>query len=77
MLDNLRNQDSSPFFQDTEEVEVNKTSNPETSPKKNRVFSGSFFGLKPQQTFILLLRLFLVVFLVGTMFLMVTGKIVP
>jgi hypothetical protein len=77
MLDNLRDQDSSPFNQ--VEGDKNNNENPELGLKiKNRrQFNGIILGLKPHQLFILLMMLLLVVGLLGTMFLLVTGKIVP
>jgi hypothetical protein len=78
MLDNLRNHDdSSPFFQDDGEEVVNETPDPGTGFKKRWKLPVSFFGIKPQQLFILLLMLLMVVCLLGIMFLMITGKIVP
>ncbi len=78
MLDNLRNQDSSPYFQDEDDNEKNNEFS-ELGVKTNnkRKKSGRFLGLKSQQLFILLAMLLLVVCLLGAMFLLVTGKIVP
>lgn len=77
MLDNLRDQESSPFYQDEDDDISSETSDQGVKAKKNRSFDGKILGLKSQQLFILLLMLLLVVCLLGTMFLLVTGKIVP
>ena len=78
MLDNLRDKDSSPIVQDEDEIESN-SENPELDlkTKNHKKVNGKILGLKPQQLFILLMMLLLVVCLLGTMFLLVTGKIVP
>lgn len=80
MLDNLSGQDSTPLF-NNEDNEDNEDINENTDLglKKNiqRKSIGKILGLKPFQLFILLLMLLLVVCLLGTMFLLVTGKIVP
>lgn len=78
MLDNLRDPDPSQFFQDEDEIETN-IENPDSgykSSNNNRNYR-RFLGFKSQQLFILLLMLFLVVCLLGVMFLLVTGKIAP
>jgi hypothetical protein len=77
MLDNLRDQSSSSFFQDEGDDNIPESPDPKTGSKKSRKFTGKFLGLKPQQLFILLLMSFMVVCLLGTMFLLVTGKILP
>lgn len=78
MLDNLQDPDSSQFFQDEDEIK-NNIENPvvgfNTDIKINN--NRKFLGLKPQQLFILLVMLLLVVCLLGAMFLLVTGKMVP
>jgi len=78
LLDNLQDPDSSQFFQDEDEIK-NNIENPvvgfNTDIKINN--NRKFLGLKPQQLFILLVMLLLVVCLLGAMFLLVTGKMVP
>ena len=77
-MDNLQDPDSSQFFQDEDEIK-NNIENPvvgfNTDIKINN--NRKFLGLKPQQLFILLVMLLLVVCLLGAMFLLVTGKMVP
>ncbi|HBG75259.1 MAG: hypothetical protein A2X25_12585 [Chloroflexi bacterium GWB2_49_20] len=77
MLDNLRNQDSSPFNKDEEDENNAEDSDQVAIAKKTWSFDGKILGLKSQQLFILLLMLLLAVCLLGTMLLLVTGKIVP
>jgi len=77
MLDNLRDQESSPLFQDEDDNENNEILDLDFKTKNNRKIRGNFLGLKSQQLFILLVLLLMVVFLLGAMFLLVTGKIVP
>ena len=80
MLDNLRNQGSTPFFQDEEENEIKPK--PDSKQKfrdfqNSRIFKMTIPGLTPLQQFILVLLLFMVIGLLGTMFLLVTGKVMP
>jgi hypothetical protein len=75
MSDNLQNQGPTPFFQDDEDIDQ------ENSKKFNfssitRLLSGSMLRLKPQQLFILLLMFLVMVCLLGTVFLLVTGRMV-
>ena len=78
MLDDLRDQDPSQFFHDEEDMGSNNEF-PDLGLKtrNHRIANGKFLGLKPQQLFILLILLLLVVCLLGTMLLLVTGKMVP
>jgi len=75
MLDNLKDQESSPFFQDDED-EQQDFSDLDALAKITRKLSGTILGMKPQQLFTLLIMLLVVICLLGTMFLLVTGKIV-
>lgn len=78
MLDNLQNQNPSSFYQGDDENEYNnENSDLGFKPKTKRINNGIFFGLKPLQLFILLVLLLIVVFLLGAMFLLITGKVVP
>jgi uncharacterized membrane protein len=76
MLDNLRGQDSSPLFQDEDDVN-DENFDPGLDNKKVHKTNRKFLGLSSIQTFILLIMMLLVVCMLGTMFLLVTGKIVP
>ncbi len=73
MLDNLRESASqSPFFQEEPSPESNQ---PAPSPKRKRS-SGTFLGMTPVQRFVIAFMLFLMTCMLGTLFLMVTEKIV-
>ncbi len=78
MLDNLRDQESSPFFHDEDDIDGNNEI-PELSliTNKHGKENGKILGLNSQQLFILLVMLLIAVCLLGTMFLLVTGKMVP
>ena len=76
-MDNLRNQYASPFNKDEEDENNAEDSDQVAIAKKTWSFDGKILGLKSQQLFILLLMLLLAVCLLGTMLLLVTGKIVP
>lgn len=72
MLDNLRESASqSPFFQEEQPPEPKK---PAPSPRRRR--SGRFLGMTAVQRFVLSLMLFMMTCMLGTLFLMVTEKIV-
>lgn len=77
MLDNLQDQDSSPFLQNEGDNENNEISSLGFKPIGQKKNSGKFLGFKSHQVFILLVMLLIVIFLTGAMFLLVTGKIVP
>jgi hypothetical protein len=71
MLDNLRDDaSSSPFFED--ETPSNEAAFDEVQAPRLR--SGRFLGMTPLQRFIIAVMLMLMVCLVGTMCLLVTGK---
>lgn len=75
MSDNFQNQGSTPFFQDDEEIDPVNSKKSLISNITSRL-SGSMLGLKPQQLFILLLMFLVVVFLLGSVFLLITGRMV-
>jgi hypothetical protein len=73
MLDNLRDQSSSsPFFQEEipDAAPIETFAAPAHAPKANLIF-----GMTPVQRFIVATMLFFMVCIVGTMFLIVLGKI--
>jgi len=73
MLDHLREQASTTPFVPDEETP------PEEKPKKfdePRPARSNFLGMNAQQRFILTLLLFMVVCLLGIMFLLIAGKVV-
>lgn len=82
MLDNLRNQESSASFEDDviEGFEdITKTEN--KKPARDSKFLASkkkdtvILGLSSKQLFILLILLFASIMILGTMFLLITGRI--
>lgn len=77
MLDNLSGQDPSPIYKEEGDDDLNKNAILDSNNTRQKKKNKNFLGLKPQQLFILLLMLLVVVCLLGTMFLLVTGKIVP
>jgi hypothetical protein len=73
MFDNLREQaDSVPFYEDEAEFSQYESApaNPSTTPPK-----GKFLGMTPLQRFILAFMLLLAVCSLGSMCLLITGKI--
>jgi len=73
MLDNLRDQaGSTPFFENDDDLLP-----PEEilEEKQKKPFSLPTFGLNPQQRFILSVMFLVEVCILGTMFLLVAGKI--
>ena len=74
-MDNSQNQGSSSFLDD-DEADDQATPKEFSISTLIRMLSGKLLGLKPQQLFILLLMLLVVVSLLGTMFLLVTGRMV-
>lgn len=70
MLDNLRDDEfSKPFFEDDTPLEAPE---PEVRPIPRR--SGRFLGMTPFQRFVIAMMLMMVVCLLGTMFLLATGR---
>lgn len=75
MLDNLRNQaSSSPLFQE-EESPPEAPKRPKT-PRRQQNLARAF-GLNAQRRFFLAFMLFIVVALLGSALLLITGKVVP
>lgn len=72
MLDNLRDQAT---FKDDEPLEP-EAPQPERRRRRRQGFD-QVTGTTPQQRFLLALMFFMVVFLMGLVFLFLTGKIVP
>ncbi len=75
MFDNLREQaDSGTFYEDEAPLETAvETSAPQPSPVRR---SGRFLGMTAIQRFILSVMLMMIVCILGSMFLLVAGKIV-
>jgi len=77
-LDNLHDQESSPFSHDEDEIDINTDYRDfGFNTNDHGRINGKFLGLKPVQLFIILVMLLSVVFLLGMMLLLVTGKLVP
>jgi len=73
MLDNLRNQAS--FTPDEEPPDPNAPEPPK--PRKPRRSFDQITGTTARQRFILALMLVVMIGLLGTMFLVISGKVVP
>ncbi|MCS6906519.1 MAG: hypothetical protein RML93_01400 [Anaerolineales bacterium] len=83
MFENLRNEAGSGFFEDVEEEQApvspkkpEKKKKPEPVKRPRKSFD-QITGTTPFQRFVLSVMLFITVCLMGTMFLLITGKIVP
>jgi len=74
MLNDFQDQGPSPFFRDGEE-ESQDNSGQRGKFNITRWLSGSILGLKPPQLFVLLIMLLVVVCLLGSLFLLITGKL--
>jgi hypothetical protein len=74
MLDNLNNQEASIFSQDDEKDKSDYFME-RRKFRLSEFFSGRFFGMEPTQLFILSLMLLVVVFLLGTVILLLSGRI--
>lgn len=72
MFDNLRDQaNSTPFVED----EANLRSNMDAASVPQRKSSGPFLGMTAQQRFFIAVIIMIMVCILGTMCLLVTGKI--
>ena len=70
MLDNLRDDDfSKPFFEDDTPLQE-----PEAEILPTRRRSGRFLGMTPFQRFVIAVMLMMVVCLLGSLFLLATGR---
>lgn len=81
MFDNLREQadstpfDSTPFYEDEEQFRQAEGLAPAARARKSGGAAGRFLGMTPQQRFILDLMLFIAACALGSMFLLIAGKI--
>ena len=75
MLDNLREQAT--FQPDEEEEPEEKIQQPQPKPKKPRRSFDKITGTTDKQRLVLAVMLLLMVCLLGTIFLVITGKVVP
>lgn len=72
MLDNLRDDDySRPFFEDDSPPEQEAEPAAMPAPRRSR----KFLGMTPFQRFVISVMLMMVVCLLGTLFLLATGRI--
>jgi hypothetical protein len=72
MIDNLRGDNNSPFFQDDEQGTFSGDSN--SALPSIKMPGGTFLGLTALQRFILAMMLLMVICIVGSMLLLVTGS---
>jgi hypothetical protein len=77
MFDNLRDQaDSTPFYEDEAQFQdVQDLRAAAASPRSNSSGGGRFLGMTPQQRFIIAIMLLISVCVLGSMCLLVTGKV--
>lgn len=74
MFDNLREQaNSTPFYED--EDQFRKAEGLSAAPPPRRIANGSFLGMSPGQRFIIAVMLLIAVCALGSMCLLITGKI--
>lgn len=76
MFDNLREQaDSTPFYED--EAKFEEAEGLREAPRAGRASNGNghFLGMSPLQRFIIALMLLITVCVLGSMFLLMTGRV--
>ncbi len=71
MLDDLRNTAASSYPEEAIPPE------PETKSERRRRESGPFLGMTPAQRLVIVLMLFILTCVLGTLCLLLTGKVVP
>jgi hypothetical protein len=70
MLDDLRNTAASSY-----EEEIPPEG--EKKPKRSKKSSGQFLGMSPAQRFVVVLMLFILTCILGSLCLLLSGKVVP